>query len=429
MNSLRQRLSSSPLYILAIYASIFIFLLYTCAYAYRKPFTAGLYEGEMLWGFDVKIFYVLAEIIGYAISKFIGVKVLPGMRSRQRPLYIITLLGISEIALLGFAVFPVPLKIVSIFFSGLPLGMIWGIIFSYIEGRRISEVLNVGLSVALIISSGLVKTLGQAVLDNFVVSEYWMPAITGALCLPFMLFCVWMLNQIPPPSRQDIAMRTERAPMNKRERKEFLSRFFWGIVTLIVFYASLTIFRELRDSFAADLWNELGIKGAFIFTQTEIPIAVLVLICMFLLVFIRDNRLALNVIYVIAIVGSVIMIVTTWCYLEGWISPIWWMILSGLGLYLGYIPFTYLIERLIASLKVVSTAIFVIYLADSFGYLGTTGVFLTKNLLSFQVSWSSMLSYTAIVVGVVSLSSIIVIYRYFRHQLNTIDIIKDFSND
>lgn len=429
MVSLKQRLDSSPLYVLAIYASVFIFLLYTCAYAYRKPFTAGLYAGETIWGFDVKIFYVLSEIMGYALSKFIGVKVLPGMKAKQRPFYIIGLLGFSEIALLGFAVFPVPLKIASIFFSGLPLGMIWGIIFSYIEGRRISEVLNVGLSVALIISSGLVKTLGQVVLDHFLVSEYWMPFVTGCLCFPFMLFCVWMLDQIPAPSKLDVAARTERASMNKSERKEFLSRFFWGIVTLIIFYASLTIFRELRDSFAADLWNELGVKRAFVFTQTEIPIAFLVLICMFLLVFVRDNRLAINIIYVVAVVGSIIMITTTWFYLQGWISPLWWMILSGLGMYLGYIPFTYLIERLIASLKVVSTAIFVIYLADSFGYLGTTGVFLAKNLLSFQISWSSMLSFTAIVVGVVSLFSVIVIYRYFRIQLNSLDVVKDFSND
>lgn len=427
--SIKEKLNNGSIYTLAAYACIFIFLIYTCAYAYRKPFAAGIYEGEKFFGFDVKVLYVLAEIIGYAISKFIGVRLLPGLKPHLRPFYIVGLLSFSEIALLGFAVFPVPLKIVSIFFSGLPLGMIWGVVFGYIEGRRISEVLNVGLSVALIISSGLVKTLGHGVIDVFHVSEYWMPVVTGALCFPFMLFCVWMLNQIPAPSQQDIEMRTKRAPMNKIERKLFLVRFFWGIVTLILFYAALTVFRELRDSFAADLWNELGIKGAFIFTKTEIPIAILVLLMMFFLVFVRNNRLALNIIYTITVVGSFLMIGATWLYVKGVLSPVWWMVLSGLGMYMGYIPFTYLIERLIASLRVVSTAVFVIYLADSFGYLGTTGVFLVKNILSFQISWSSMLIYTAFAVGFISFITIIIIYRYFRKQLNDLDIVKNFSND
>ena len=46
------------------------------------------------------------------------------------------------------------------------------------------------------------------------------------------------------------------------------------------------MFRELRDSFAADIWKELHIEGAMIFTQTEVPIAVFVLVLMFLIVFV-----------------------------------------------------------------------------------------------------------------------------------------------
>ena len=298
---IKRRLEKAPLYVLAIYASIFIFLIYTCAYAFRKPFTAAIYNDEFYWGFDVKILYVLSEIIGYALSKFIGIRVLSSMKPEQRSFYIIGLMGISEIALLGFALFPVPLKILSIFFSGLPLGMIWGIIFSYIEGRRISEALNVGLSIALIISSGLVKTLAQFTMDNLHIPEYWMPVTTGAICFPVMLICTYMLNQIPAPSELDIRLRTKRAPMDKYERRKFLRKFFWGICMLIVFYGSLTVFRELRDSFAADIWKEMRIEGAFIFTQTEIPIAFFVLLMMFMIVFISNNRLALNLIYSISI--------------------------------------------------------------------------------------------------------------------------------
>ena len=413
------------MYVLAIYASLLIFLLYTCCYAYRKPFTAALYEGETLFGFDLKILYVLSEIIGYALSKFIGVHILPSMQKHQRMYYIIGLLTFSELSWLGFGFLPISLKLVCVFFSGLPLGMIWGVVFSYIEGRRISEVLNVGLSVALIVSSGLVKTLGQFTLDYFQVTEYWMPFVTGAVVYPIMLICTYLLNQIPEPDAQDKLQRTERAPMNGREKKRFFKQFFWGICMLILLYASLTVFRELRDSFAADVWKELQISGAMIFTRTEAPIAFFVLVLMFMIVFIRNNRLALNIIYIISVVGGLITVSSTFLYVYGYLSPINWMIFSGLGMYMGYIPFTYLIERLIASLQVVSTAIFVIYLADSFGYLGTAGVFMIKNFSSFNISWVTMLVYTACISAVISILAVVATYIYFKRQLNNLTLISE----
>lgn len=149
---------------------------------------------------------------------------------------------------------------------------------------------------------------------------------------------------------------------------------------------------------------------------------------MSLIVFIRNNRLALNIIYVITVLGGLLMIFSTLLYVFGYISSIFWMILSGLGLYMGYIPFTYLVERLIASLKVVSTTVFLIYLADSFGYLGTTVVFLVKNFSNWDISWTSMVVRTSIIVGVISVLTIVLIYRYFRKQLNSIDLIPHIND-
>lgn len=428
MSLIKDRLSKSPTYVLASYATILIFLLYTCCYAYRKPFAAGLYEGETFLGFDLKMLYVFSEILGYALSKFIGTYILPSMKKHQRVYYIIGLLSFSELAWLGFGTLPVSLKILCIFFSGLPLGMIWGIVFSFIEGRRISEILNVGLSIALIISSGLVKSLGQFVLETFQVTEYWMPFITGAIVLPFMLLCSYLLNQIPEPNEKDIEQRSERRPMNNHDKKQFFKQFFIGICMLMLLYGSLTVFRELRDSFAADLWKELDMVTPMIFTRTEYPIAFIVLSMMFLLAFIKNNRKALNIIYTISFVGGCIAIISTVLYVNGIINPVLWMILSGLGMYMGYIPFTYLIERLIASLQIASTAVFLIYLADSFGYLGTTGVFLAKNFTEIHISWETMLIYTAIISSIISMIAIVCTYIYFKKQLNSLTILPE-END
>jgi hypothetical protein len=67
-----------------------------------------------------------------------------------------------------------------------------------------------------------------------------------------------------------------------------------------------------------------------------------------------------------------------------------WMIGIGIGLYLGYIPFNaFLYERMIAAFRYVSNSGFVIYVSDSFGYLGSMCVILFKYTYSHDMSWIS----------------------------------------
>ena len=420
--NIKRNLETSPIYVVAIYATIVIFLLYTCCYAFRKPFTVGLYEEEALWGIDLKIFFVFSEILGYALSKIVGTYILPSMKKHQRVYYVIGLLGFSELAWYAFGVLPIYLKGVSVFFSGLPLGMIWGIIFSFIEGRRISEVLNCGLSVATIVASGLVKTMAQTLAITFNVSEYWIPFVSGAVIFPLVLLCSYLLNQIPEPSDTDKIRRSERLPMNGAEKKSFFVRFWGGISLLLVLYASLTVFREIRDSFAADIWKEFHIDDPLIFTRTEYPIAFAVLTLMFTNVFIKNNQKALNSIYVISFIGGVVLVGSTLAYLNNLLDPVLWMTFSGLGMYMGYIPFTYMIERLFASLEITATTVFLIYLADSSGYVGTVAVFIVKNFYTADVSWSTILVYTSFCTALVTIFSIVGIYLYFKKRIPTYNL-------
>ena len=412
--NIKGKLASAPNVVLALYAAIVIFLTYTCCYAYRRPFTAGIYEGETLVGFDLKILYVLAQIMGFAVSKFVGTRFLPSLPSDKRIQVLAGMLVFCELTWLGFAVLPSILKLVCVFLGGIPLGLTWGLLFSLVEGRCISEVLNVGLSTALILASGLVKSLGQFVLDWLQVAEYWMPFVTGAIVLPLVFFCCYLLSLIPPPNATDISMRTVRKSMTKVQQNHFVRQFFGGICLLTILHATLTVFRELRDAFTADFWEELNLTDSLIFTKTEYPIAFIVLLLMFLIVFIRNNRKALNVIYVITALGCIISIAATLMYMNGNMSPITWMILSGLGLYMGFIPFTYMVERLIAAMHISVTTVFILYLADFFGYLGTTSVFICKNFSSMDISWSQMLVYTALGSSLLALFALIGCYSYFR---------------
>jgi hypothetical protein len=59
-----------------------------------------------------------------------------------------------------------------------------------------------------------------------------------------------------------------------------------------------------------------------------------------------------------------------------------WMIMTGLGSYLAYVPFnSVLFERMMAYTKFTGTAVFAIYIADSMGYLGSVSMQLYKDML------------------------------------------------
>ena len=119
------------------------FSAYFAMYAFRKPFTAATFANAPDWHFalNYKIALILAQVAGYALSKFIGVKVISEIHPRHRASAIIGLIGMSWLALVAFAFIPAPWNVVTLFFNGLPLGMIWGLVYGFMEGRRVSEVL------------------------------------------------------------------------------------------------------------------------------------------------------------------------------------------------------------------------------------------------------------------------------------------------
>ena len=69
------------------------------------------------------------------------------------------------------------------------------------------------------------------------------------------------------------------------------------------------------------------------------------------------------------------------------------MTLVGLGLYMGYIPFNcILFERLIATFRKAGNVGFLIYIADSFGYLGSVCVIVSKSVYSNKLPWATVYS-------------------------------------
>ncbi|MBC7815969.1 MAG: hypothetical protein IAG10_03615, partial [Planctomycetaceae bacterium] len=57
---------------------------YFCMYAFRKPFTAASYQDSFVWGMKFKDVLVCSQVLGYLVSKFIGIKVVAEMPPHRR---------------------------------------------------------------------------------------------------------------------------------------------------------------------------------------------------------------------------------------------------------------------------------------------------------------------------------------------------------
>ncbi len=415
---LRQALARANPIVFTLAAGLAGFCAYFSMYAFRKPFTAATFEAVPGWSFvlDYKIALVIAQAVGYALSKLIGVKVIAEISPARRGAAILALIGAAWLALIAFALVPAPWNVAFLFLNGLPLGMIWGLVFGYMEGRRVSEALGAILCASFILSSGVVKSVGAWLLHDIHLTAFWMPAAAGAVFFPLLFLSVWVLGELPAPDAADEAERVKRAPMTAADRGAFLRAYAPGLLVLVIAYVLLTAFRDFRDNFAAELWNALGYgKAAGIFTASEFPVAVISLVALGAVMVVRDNLRALMVIHAIVFAGFVLLGASTLAFQAHLLAPLPWMILAGAGLYMAYTPFNaMLFDRLIAYSGRIATAGFLIYVADASGYVGSVALLLVRNFGGFRLDWLQFFTVSAYATSLVGAVLTAVAAVYFR---------------
>lgn len=406
---MRRWLEQHPAAVTFVWAGVAAFLAYFSMYAFRKPFSVARFDGALLLGTSItlKTAFGISQVVGYTLSKYVGVKLNSELTTRRRFGFLMALIGVAQVALLVFAVVPPEAQLVAILVNGLPLGMVWGVVVTYLEGRRSSEGLLAVLSVSFIVASGVVKDVGLWVLAlGF--SEAWMPAVVGSMFLLPFVGAVWMLEQVPLPTERDVAERCPRTPMHAADRWAFVRAFAPGLVALLVVYFAFTALRDFRDFFQREIVDAVGLGDTVaVFTLTEAPIALVVLVVLGSLSLIRDNRRALWAAHGIMLFGAVLAGASTWAFSLGVLGPMAWMTLSGTGCFLTYVPFgSVLFDRILAATRFGGTAVFAIMLCDAVGYTGSVGLKLFKDLgersmshLDFVVS----ATYASAALGVVLL--------------------------
>jgi hypothetical protein len=370
---------------LAAWCVVAAFGTYFCMYGFRKPFTAAGFEGFAWAGIGFKTILVTAQVLGYTVSKFIGIRVIAEMNPARRAVTILILIGVAECSLLLFGLVPPPYNFVCLFVNGLPLGMVFGLVLGFLEGRRLTEALSAGLCASFIVADGAVKSVG-AYLLAMGVSEFWMPFCAGALFVPPLLLFVKMLARIPPPDAEDVVRRGARDPMQRDDRRRFFLHNAAGLSLLVLMYLAVTVLRSIRADFAREIWACLGYTDQpSVFTTCEMAVALGVMVVNGLSILIVDNRRAFFASLGVSLGGLALLAAALLGLSGGWLGGFPFMILTGLGLYLPYVAVhTTIFERLIAMTRHRANIGYLMYLADAFGYLGYVAVMLGKGWLAVE---------------------------------------------
>jgi hypothetical protein len=297
--------------------------------------------------------------------------------------------------------------------------MVFGLVLAYLEGRRLTEALSAGLCASFIVSSGVVKWVGRSLIDDYGVTEFWMPFMSGLIFVIPLLIGVWMLSQIPKPSDDDVAHRSERLPMTRADRTSLLQRHWFGLSGLVVTYILLTIMRSIRDDFGVEIWRGLGYTGEpSVYARSEMLVGLGVVAINGTAIWIACNRKAFLGSLGLIFGGFVLVLFSMLGQMQGALSPFAFMVLGGLGMYVPYVAFhTTVFERLIAAFRERGNIGYLMYLADATGYLGYVAVMVLRNLTTDRVDFLRLFLRSSLLITGIAMVLTLAVSLYYARRI------------
>jgi len=355
----------------------------------------------MIWGFSFKSVITIAQIIGYMTAKFAGIKIISEMKHKNRLRFIAGSAILAAVALLFFGLLPMPFNIAAMFVNGLALGCMWGVIFTFLEGRRMTDMLASILGISIVISSGTAKSVGLFVMNQLHVSEFWMPALIGAVACPLVALLGWSLSKLPKPNEEDIALKVERVTLDGSHRIAIFRKYALLLTLLLGGNLLLMVIRGIKEDFLVNIIDMSGQSDWLIAKVTSI-VTLIILLLFGAMVLIRNHKNALLIVLTAVIVGSVSMALLSANYYAWNLPPLVWLFVMSLSLYIPFLAFhTIFFDRFIAFFRISGNVGYFIALVDAFGYLGVVFVLLLKEIVQPQADWLQVFNKMGIIVGVV----------------------------
>eukprot|EP00928_Gymnodinium_smaydae_P076919 TRINITY_DN60017_c0_g1_i1.p1 TRINITY_DN60017_c0_g1~~TRINITY_DN60017_c0_g1_i1.p1 ORF type:complete len:477 (+),score=75.97 TRINITY_DN60017_c0_g1_i1:58-1488(+) len=383
LRPLTPTLERCPTIAFTLYGALSSFFCYFAMYAFRKPFKAGTLDGVM-WGetgMSLKVALVLAQLLGYMTAKIVGVKYCAEAKKHNVSLHLIALITFAQATLVLYGILPANRKVLAMFLNGLPLGVIWGLVVTFLEGRRTSDYMLACLCIAFIVSSGVVKDVALWVLE-IGIDEFWMPAVVGGMFYPMFVLCVWLLYQMPAPTAEDVQMQSDRKALSHKDRVKYVKGQWPGLFLLWFGVAVLTAYRDYRDTFGVELFAALGEPlTPGVFSRCEQVVGATILVAVGSLGTIKSNRRSSMASLTCLLLGALVLFLASlWLHCEPHLNGLLYMVLTGIGSYLSYVPYnSVLFERLTAYTLAEGTVAFPMAVSDAVGYAGVLAVYLVKE--------------------------------------------------
>lgn len=403
--------------LLILWAGGAALLSYSLVYALRKPYTAASFEGFDFFGTDYKVAVTTIQILGYVIAKFFGIKLISELKKERRFKFFVCSAVAAEAALVGFGLLAPPFNVAAMFLNGLSLGCMWGVIFSFIEGRKVTDMLASLLGVSMVFSSGVAKSFGLFAMNEMHVGQFWMPAVIGAFALPLLVFMGYMLKRLPQPTEEDIALRNERVTLDGNGRK-LLFRSYAPILTLLfVGNFMLLVLRDIKEDFLVNILD-MSNQSSWLFAQVDTIVTLVILGIFAAFIFFRSNIRALMCLMGLVIAGCLVMTYVSLNYEALDWQPVVWLFVQSLCLYIAYLTFqTIFFDRFIACFRIRGNVGFFIAIIDFIGYMGTVTLLSTKEFLNFDMEWFALYNHMACAVGAVcavlfTVAAVLIYKRY-----------------
>lgn len=377
-------------------------LTYSLIYTLRKPFTAALYSDLELWGIDYKVMVTTIQIVGYLIAKFFGIKIISELKRADRFKFFAVSVVMAELSLVAFGMLPVPYNALAMFFNGLSLGCMWGVIFSFIEGRRVTDLLASLLGVSMVFSSGVAKSMGLYVMNELNIDQFWMPAFIGAIALPLLFLMAYSLIKLPHPDHEDIKHKSERSAIDATERKKIFRRYTAILTLILAANFVIVMLRDIKEDFLVNIIDMQG-QSSWMFAQVDTIITLIILGLFAVMTFVRKNIAVLVVMLILVVLSMGVMSYISFNYQVLDLSPMVWLFAQSLPLYIAYLTFqTIFFDRFIACFRIKGNVGYFIALIDFVGYAGTVFILFMKEAFSVDVNWFEMYNQMSALVGSIS---------------------------